>query len=68
MVFAIYCHSLLTRFGEGAEALLRILFSTMIREGAINSSSPDEVIALMRRNDESARRALLKMLKPYRVR
>jgi hypothetical protein len=40
----------------------------MIREGAINSSSPDEVIALMRRNDESARRALLKMLKPYRVR
>lgn len=54
-------------FGEGAEALLRVLFSTMIREGAIDASSPDEVITLMRRNDENARRALLKMFRPDRV-
>lgn len=53
-----------TIFGEGAEALLRVLFSTMIREGAIDAPSPDEILVLMRRNDEDARKALLKMLRP----
>lgn len=51
-------------FGEGAEALLRIVFSAMIREGAIDASDPDEIINLMRRNDEDSRRALLRMFKP----
>ncbi|MEM1977239.1 MAG: hypothetical protein QXX29_05015, partial [Nitrososphaerota archaeon] len=50
-------------FGEGAEALLRILFSAMIREGAIDASNPDEIINLMRRNDEASRRALLRMFR-----
>lgn len=51
-------------FGEGADALLRVLFSAMIHGGAINASSPDEIIDLMRRNDENSKRSLLKMFKP----
>lgn len=51
-------------FGGGGGGFLRVLFSMIIRKGAIDASSSDEVITFMRRNDENARKALLKMFRP----
>jgi len=48
----------------GGGGFLRVLFSMIIRKGAIDASSSDEVITFMRRNDENARKALLKMFRP----
>ena len=50
-------------FGDGADALLRIFFSMMIREGAISASNPNEIIDPMRRDDENSRKAILRMFR-----
>lgn len=54
-------------FGQGADKVLEVIFTTMAQRGLIKWVNPSQVASLLKAGDEASRTELLKLFKPEKV-